>query len=406
MKRMLAASASALALVAAYAAPAYAGLFDRIVRDVEDTASTVGEAVENTVEDVADVVDDLTGAPEPGPIEISPIRGGPYEPIEPIRPPGPPGFGPGHAGDPIDQTEANIEWMQSQCPTRGQSDSIYGSVGLSPGQRLLLAFCRVATDSMGDVVDVAQVANNAGAAMLAEIASDLDALFSGDRERQQALVDRWSERFDRVEPLIALIVEEHFSNTQDGADLIDAIQTGDLRRVTQLAWRNEKTYRALRAAQIAGFETMTIGVGLDASLVAGALGELGVALDIDEVLEGRVGASTYYVTAGGTFGASVAAGGAIGVGAWTAEAPDIGGPSWGGMAAVESGVSIGGGVWFDQDETANEGAGNFIGLSVGGGIGLGLEVGELARTATAVGSFEELTTPSTLLARLYDAARM
>ncbi|MCA8903209.1 MAG: hypothetical protein KDA53_18385 [Hyphomonas sp.] len=381
-------------LAISVAAPASADIFGDVRKKAEHAVATVKKETTKAVDTVADVVDDLTAAPEPPKPDFNPIKGGPYEPPPSLDSNPPPPV------RSIDDMEAFIDSVQTDvCPTRDQGRAPMPTV--NSGQRLALAGCRVVTDTAGDVIDLGQL----GRKYAGQLADGLKASLS-DEEARKDMVERMAEGFEDIEPVTQLI-SEGFFQTPEGRDAMTAISNGDMPGLIRIVGTTDKLRTALMAAKAAGFETLTIGAEVDGSLMMGAILEGGAAIDIEAALNSRIGQSTFYVTVTGTAGAAGSVDGGVGVGVWRAAAPNVAGPAWGGMAAIPTGsAAVGGGVWFDQDESANEGAGNFIGLTVGGSVGLGFDVAKLARAATATGSFNELTNAPTLLARLYTAAKM
>ena len=140
----------------------------------------------------------------------------------------------------------------------------------------------------------------------------------------------------------------------------------------------------LAAADAYGFETVSIGFGGDGSLGVGFVGEIGIAVDVKNALDNRPedGMRTY-MTYGVTAGLSGGGAGTVGVGLWQVSPGQIASDSWGVVGAAASGPAGGSaGLWFAPDTERFAGVGDLAGLTIGGSVGLSLEVGELNYTRT------------------------
>ena len=197
--------------------------------------------------------------------------------------------------------------------------------------------------------------------------------------------------YEEVKPFLPMLSGLTMAVEQSGDKdaIIDAIKAGDAKEAARLiALTGGMTDERLTAAKAAGFETLTVGVGLDVSLGVGAVFEGGVAIDIDQYLNDTPeNGATIYGTYGLTAGASAGGDGTLGAGLWRAETDAIHGDGWGMVVAGTGGGGASGGMWFTPDRANAGSVGSLAGFTAGGSVGLSVELGELnyVRTRTQHG---------------------
>lgn len=197
--------------------------------------------------------------------------------------------------------------------------------------------------------------------------------------------------YEEVKPFLPLLSGLAMAVEQSGDKdaIIAAIEAGDAEEAARLiALTGGITDEQLTAVKAAGFETLTVGLGLDVSLGVGAVFEGGVAIDIDQYLNNTPeNGATIYGTYGLTAGLSAGGDGTIGAGLWRAETNAIHGDGWGMVVAGTGSVGASGGMWFTPDRANAGSVGSLAGFTAGGSVGLSVELGELnyVRTRTRHG---------------------
>lgn len=192
--------------------------------------------------------------------------------------------------------------------------------------------------------------------------------------------------YESVEPLIPLLTSfgGELEAFEDRKAIVEALLAGDTERAARMLPRLTKFDEAMAAADAYGFKTVTIGIGADGSLAVGVVGEIGIAIDVENALADRPeDGARAYITYGLTAGASAGGDGTIGIGMWRATPAQIAGDTWGIVGAAASGPYGGSaGLWFAPDTEQFAGAGDLSGVTVGGSVGVSVEVGELNYTRT------------------------
>lgn len=126
----------------------------------------------------------------------------------------------------------------------------------------------------------------------------------------------------------------------------------------------------LRVAQESENKTITVGLAGDIQAIIGSNIEFGIAINTD-----GSGGFKPYRTAGFTKGVAIGADLGITVGLWRAPSHRIDGPAQGIAASLGGTYSGGAGVWYSYYSPGTRGQ-EYLGFTITGGAGLGLEVGE------------------------------
>lgn len=126
----------------------------------------------------------------------------------------------------------------------------------------------------------------------------------------------------------------------------------------------------VRVAQESENQTTTVGLAGDIQFIVGSNVEFGIAINTD----GKGGFKPYR-TAGFTKGVAAGADLGVTVGLWRAKSHQIDGPAQGIAASIGGTYSGGAGVWYSYYSPGTRGQ-EYMGFTITGGAGLGLEIGE------------------------------
>ena len=165
------------------------------------------------------------------------------------------------------------------------------------------------------------------------------------------------------------------------AFLVEASLSSELRR----ALRSKDQAAAVRAvrrfgsfqrveaqARKIGYQTISVGLGVDVQIVVGANQEFGVAMNL---LDRSIGT---YSTTGVSAGLALGVEGNLGIGFWTTSIPNMAGFGRGAAFSAGGGVSVGAASWFSYEPTI------YQGTTYTAGSGVGVELGELNAVYTQV----------------------
>ncbi len=128
--------------------------------------------------------------------------------------------------------------------------------------------------------------------------------------------------------------------------------------------------RIQQVAQETQHGSITVGLSGDIQAIVGSNVELGLAINAN-----GTGGIKPYRTAGFSKGLAIGLDGGVTVGLWRNPVPQLAGPSQGVAVSVGGAVSGGAGVWYSYYTPQTRGQ-DYMGMTVSGGAGLGVEIGE------------------------------